>query len=325
MYFTIETGKFQAGFDFCFLCVPLCSLWFKKKEYDMQEELQRRPFYIDIPDFAVIVLVGVSGSGKSTFARTHFKATEILSSDGFRGMVCDDENDQAATTDAFDALHYVAGIRLRNRKLVAIDATNVQPDARKPLLNLAHSHDALAVAIVLDVPEAVCAARNSSRSDRQFGPHVIRNQSKSLRQSIRNLKKEGFRYVFTLNPAQIEDAQITRIPTWTDRRNESGPFDLIGDVHGCYDELIELLTQLNYAPNEETGAWAHPLGRRVVFLGDLVDRGPKVVETVRLAQKNDGGWHGAVRSRQPRHETDAGYFRQKCHGVARAGGQSGAD
>ena len=252
----------------------------------MQEEAQRRPFYIDIPDFAVIALVGTSGSGKSTFARTHFKLTEILSSDAFRGMVSDDENDQAATTDAFDALHYVAGIRLRNRKSVVIDATNVQPDARKPLLSLAQSHDCLAVAIVLDVPESVCAARNALRPDRQFGPHVIRNQSRNLRQSIRNLKREGFRYVFTLNPAQIENAVILRSPLWTDRRSETGPFDLIGDVHGCYDELIELLTKLNYAPDaeSETGAWRHPLGRKAVFLGDLVDRGPKVVETVRLAQ-----------------------------------------
>ena len=250
----------------------------------MQEESQRRPFYLDIPDYALIALIGTSGSGKSTFARTHFKATEILSSDAFRGMVSDDENEQAATTDAFDALHYVAGIRLRNRKSVVIDATNVQPDARKPLLNLAHSHDCLAVAIVLDVPESVCEARNKLRPDRQFGPHVIRNQSKNLRQSLRSLKREGFRYVFTLNPAQIADALMTRTPTWTDRRSEVGPFDLIGDVHGCYDELVELLTQLNYAPDSEGGAWRHPLGRQVVFLGDLVDRGPKVVETVRLAQ-----------------------------------------
>ncbi len=249
------------------------------------EDTTRRPFYIEIPDFAVIALIGVSGSGKSTFARTHFRATEILSSDRFRGLVSDDENDQSATTDAFDALHYLAAIRLRNRKSVVIDATNVQPDARKQLLSVAKAHDCLAVAIVLDAPESVCAARNATRADRQFGPHVIRNQSRNLRQSLRNLKREGFRYVFALNPAQIEEAQITRIPLWTDRRAETGPFDLIGDVHGCYDELVELLTKLNYAPDAASGAWTHPLGRRIVFLGDLVDRGPKVVETVRLAQQ----------------------------------------
>ena len=255
----------------------------------MQEEAQSRPFYIQIPDFAVVVLVGTSGSGKSTFARTHFKPTEILSSDAFRGLVSDDENEQAATTDAFDALHYVAKIRLRNRKLVVIDATNVQEDARKPLLHLAKSQDCLAVAIVLNVPEWVCAERNALRPDRQFGTHVIRNQSRNLRQSLQNLKREGFRYVFALGEAQIANAVIERTPLWTDRRAEPGPFDIIGDVHGCYDELTELLTLLNYAPDTENGTengvWRHPLGRRVAFVGDLVDRGPKVVETVRLVQR----------------------------------------
>src|SRR5262249_51372807 len=123
--------------------------------------------------------------------------------------------------------------------------------------------------------------------------------------SLRSLRREGFRTVFTLNEAQSAAAQIERVPLWTDRRNERGPFDIIGDVHGCHDELTELLARLGYAP--ETGAggqgpadgdgaarrrdaralpaavWKHPEGRRAVFIGDLVDRGPKVVETVRLA------------------------------------------
>jgi len=205
-----------------------------------------------------------------------------MSSDAFRAMVSDDENDQAATPDAFDALHYLASIRLRRRKLVAIDATNVQAEARKSLIQLADRHDCLSVAIVLNVPEAVCQERNKTRPDRQFGQHVVRNQSRQLHQSLRNLKREGFRHVFILNEEQIANAQISRTPLWTDRRTEKAPFDLIGDVHGCYDELTELLGKLGYLPNE-TGGYAHPEGRRVVFLGDLVDRGNKVVETVRLA------------------------------------------
>ncbi len=103
-------------------------------------------------------------------------------------MVSDDENDQAATPDAFDALHFLAEIRLRRRKLVAIDATNVQPEARKSLIQLADKHDCLSVAIVLLVPEAVCQERNKIRPDRQFGQHVVRNQSRQLSQSLRNLR-----------------------------------------------------------------------------------------------------------------------------------------
>ena len=196
----------------------------------------------------MVVLIGVSGSGKSTFARRHFLPGEMLSSDAFRALVSDDENDQGATRDAFDALHYVAAIRLRRRKLVVIDATNVQPESRKPLLELAAAHDCLCVALVLDVPERVCQERNRLRPDRQFGPHVVANQHRQFRQSLRNLKREGFRYVHILGPAQIETAQMTRVPLWTDRRQEHGPFDIIGDIHGCYDELTELLTRLGYTP-----------------------------------------------------------------------------
>jgi protein phosphatase len=236
-----------------------------------------------VEDFALVALIGVSGSGKSTFARKHFLPSEVLSSDGFRAMVSDDENDQAATNDAFDALHYLASIRLRRRKLTVVDATNVQAEARKSLLQIADCHNCLAVAIVLDVPERICHERNQTRPDRQFGNHVIRNQSRQLRQGLRNLRKEGFRYVFILNEAQIARTEFVRTPLWTDRRTEQAPFDLIGDVHGCYEELLELLAKLGYAPNEN-GVYAHPEGRRAVFLGDLVDRGPKIVETVRLVQ-----------------------------------------
>ncbi len=235
-----------------------------------------------IPDFSLVLLIGVSGSGKSTFGATHFKPSEILSSDAFRLTVSDDENDQAATQDAFAALHYVADVRLRNRKLVVIDATTVQAASRKPLLDLAKRHDCLAVAIVLDVPEGICQARNRDRPDRQFGPHVIGSQARQLRQSLRGLKREGFRHTFFLREAEIGAAQVDRTPLWTDRRAELGPFDLIGDVHGCFDELTELLTRLGYGQEPECSEWRHPEGRRAVYLGDLVNRGPKVVETVRL-------------------------------------------
>ncbi len=248
----------------------------------MSETESQTELTLQIPDFCVVVLIGVSGSGKSTFVRKHFLPSECLSSDAFRGMVSDDENNQGATNDAFDALHYLAEIRLRRRKLVVIDATNVQEAARKPLVELAHRNDVLAVAIVLNVPERVCQDRNRERPDRQFGPHVVVNQSRQLRQSFPHLRWEGFRYIFKLNEEEIGRANIVRVPLWTDRRAEAGPFDMIGDIHGCGDELTTLLSRLGYA--EMDGVWRHEAGRRAVFVGDLVDRGPRVVETVRLVQ-----------------------------------------
>ena len=140
---------------------------------------------LGIPELSLVVLVGVSGSGKTTFARQHFGRFEVLSSDFCRGLVADDENDQAATADAFDVLTYIAGKRLAAGRLTVVDATNVQPAARRPFVELARTHDVLPVAIVLDLPKSLCTQRNSSRPDRTFPSAVIHRQHDQLRRSLR--------------------------------------------------------------------------------------------------------------------------------------------
>jgi protein phosphatase len=240
---------------------------------------------IKIPELALVVLVGPSGSGKSTFARTHFKATEIISSDFCRGLVSDDENNQAATNDAFEVLHFIAAKRLRAGRLTVIDATNVQPEARKSLIALAREYHCLPIALVLDIPERICRERNETRADRNFGEHVIRNQCSQLRKSLRNLEREGFRHVTIFkSPEELVGLTIRREPLWNNKKHESGPFDIIGDVHGCFDEAIELLGQLGYVVAKDDGRYkvSHSAGRKVVFVGDLVDRGPNSPEVIRL-------------------------------------------
>ena len=146
---------------------------------------------------------------------------------------------------------------------------------------------------MLDLPESICHERNAIRSDRKFGPHVVRNQKSQLRRSLGALRKEGFRYIFTMpTPEEVEAVTVERIPLWTDKRAEHGPFDIIGDVHGCADELEELLRRLGYAESRLEGddpLWGSrifvpPRGRKAVFLGDLVDRGPRILDTVRLVR-----------------------------------------
>jgi protein phosphatase len=240
---------------------------------------------ITIPELSLIVLVGPSGCGKSTFARRHFGPFEVLSSDFCRGLVSNDENDQSATTPAFDVLHYIAAKRLERGLLTVVDATNVQPEARKPLVELARRYHTLPVAIVLDLPERICQARNRERPDRDFGPHVIRQQRSQLQRSLRNLQREGFRHVHVLRSVdEVEAVTIERQPLWNNRRWDHGPFDILGDVHGCADELEDLLATLGYAQAED-GVWRHPEGRRLVFLGDLVDRGPRIPDVLRIVMR----------------------------------------
>lgn len=160
---------------------------------------------IKIPKLSLVVLIGPSGSGKSTFARKQFLPSEVLSSDYCRELVSDNENDQAATNDAFDVLHYVASKRLARGRLTVVDATNVQPEARAPLVTLARKYHCLPVAIVLNLPEDICHERNRDRQDRMFGPHVIRQQRSQLRRALKGLKREGFRHVFVMESvAEVE-------------------------------------------------------------------------------------------------------------------------
>jgi protein phosphatase len=256
--------------------------------------VSRAEHTIEIPELCLVVFVGPSGSGKSTFARRHFKPTEVISSDFCRGLVSDDENSQEATSDAFDVLHTIARKRLSRGLLTVVDATNVQPEARSSLVELAREHDVLPVAIVLNLAERLCQDRNTLRPDRQFGPHVIRNQLTQLRRSVRGLSREGFRYVYEMQSTeQVEAASITRKPLWNNRTHDAGPFDIIGDVHGCFDELCDLLKRLGYTidPSDDPCLFGYhitaPAGRKVCFVGDLIDRGPKIVPTLRLAMSMD--------------------------------------
>lgn len=246
---------------------------------------------LPIPDLALVVLVGPSGCGKSTFARTHFRPTEVVSSDAFRAMVTDDEADQTATSDAFGLLHLVTTKRLARGRLTVVDATNVRRDARKRLIRLAWQHHVPPVAIVFDLPVHVCLERAEARMDRLVHSEVISAQMEQLRRGVPTLDREGFFATHVLSsPDDITALTIERVPLPPNRKHDHGPFDIVGDVHGCFDELLELLGRLGYTVTEaerreDGGPGYHvvpPTGRKLIFLGDLVDRGPKTAEVLGL-------------------------------------------
>ncbi|GAA2155243.1 polynucleotide kinase-phosphatase [Kitasatospora kazusensis] len=251
---------------------------------------------LPVTDVSLVVLIGTSGAGKSSFARKHFRPTQVVSSDFCRGLVADDENDQSASADAFEVLHYIVGKRLAAGRLTVVDATNVQPEARKQLIKIAREHDVLPIAIVLDVPPAVCAERNQARPDRQFGPHVIPRQQRELRRSLKGLEREGFRKVHVLRgEAEAAAAEIVIEKRYNDLRHLTGPFDIVGDIHGCRSELETLLGRLGYTlVRDDLGRpvdAVHPAGRTAVFVGDLVDRGPDTPGVLRLVMGMVGAGH----------------------------------
>ena len=243
---------------------------------------------VTIPEFCLLVLMGASGSGKSTFARTHFAPTEVLASDACRALVRDDETAQEATADAFEVLHFIARKRLAARRLTVVDATNVRPEDRRQLVAIARECHAMPVALAFDIPERICQERNLARGDRAIGRRVIRNQCQLLRHSLRRLRREGFREYRFQSPEDVDAAVVERQPLQTDRRADHGPFDIVGDLHGCFAELNALLGELGYAVERGEPATGgryrvtHPDGRRLIFLGDLVDRGPESAGCLRL-------------------------------------------
>lgn len=246
---------------------------------------------IRIPKTALVLLVGASGSGKSSFAKKHFAQYETVSSDACRGIVSNDENNQAASNDAFELFYYIISMRLKKGLLTVADATNIQPDARKKLISIARSFHVLPVAIVFDMPQELCENRNKERTDRNVPSHVIRRQLQDLKRSLKSIKKEGFKKLYTFRSEEEADnvPAIVREKLYNDKAELHGPFDIIGDVHGCYEELIELLRKLRYIIEKTADDGtnyglkvSHPENRTVIFLGDLIDRGPASPAVLKL-------------------------------------------
>ena len=237
---------------------------------------------IRIPEFSMIVMVGATASGKSTLAARLFQDSEIISSDNCRRMIVDDPNNMEVSQEAFGILHAILDARLRQRRLTVVDATNLELHHRQSLLEIARNNDCHTTAILMETPQGIIRERNPGHKN--VSEQRLRRQFQQMRRNHRGLRKEGFRQVIRVESQEdADELEISRNPMRTDLRHLKGPFDIIGDVHGCHDELMELLDRLGYIHGDEIPA--HPEGRTAIFLGDLVDRGPaidRVLSTVML-------------------------------------------
>lgn len=233
---------------------------------------------IEIDPRTLLILVGASGSGKSTFARRFFPDTAIVSSDHCRALISDDESNQAASAPAFELFNSIIDKRLAFGRTTLADSTALRPHYRTALRDLARKHNFAVVVLAFDVTEAVAKQNDRRRANRSVGPAVIDRQLESFRESLPLLESEGMDAVYVLSHDQLDNLEIhVRGTNVSDR----GPFDFIGDVHGCTDELEALLTELGYI-NTAYLTYIHPAGRRAVFIGDITDRGPRSVDAFRI-------------------------------------------
>ena len=173
---------------------------------------------ITIPEHALVLLIGPSGSGKSTFAEKRFRNTEVISSDKIRGLISDDEANWAITQDAFDVIFLLARKRLKYKRLTVVDAMNLHPEHREPLLRIASQFATPVIGIVFDMSPEICHTRNQARATHQFPFNEAQRHSSVLHRYLQSLKKEGFKEVFILtSETAVQQAVVTREPAKEER------------------------------------------------------------------------------------------------------------
>jgi len=162
---------------------------------------------VRVPDPSLVVLCGPAGSGKTTFARRHFRDTAIVSSDRCRAMIADDEANIRVSRDAFELFHTIIEVRLRHRRLTVADSTALLPEARRMLRQIARRCEVPVIALLLDVPEATCLVWDERR-DRRVGRPVIHRQWERFQQALRTIPKEGFDQVVIVGERELNSTQV---------------------------------------------------------------------------------------------------------------------
>ena len=246
-------------------------------------------------ELSLVVLIGPPAPASRRFAPKHFKPTEILSSDFCRGLVATTRTTRRHG-DAFEVLHFIAAQAAAAGRLTVIDATNVQPEARRPLVALAREHHVLPVAIVLDLPERLCHERNQRAARPPVRPPRRAQPARSqLRRSLRGLDGRASARPRPALARRGRGVTSSAQPLWNNRRERHGPFDIIGDVHGCYDELVELLASLVMRrARRAPAASSTPPAARPSSSATSSTAGPKTPEVLRLVMGMVAAGHASA-------------------------------
>ena len=156
---------------------------------------------------SLVVLCGPSACGKSTFAKQHFRPTQIISSDWARALVSDDERDQRYNTQAFALVHFLVEQRLNLNRLCVVDSTALTAQARKDLLELAKRCQVPSTIIVFNVPLETCMERDEKR-ERSVGRAVVERQHQAFEQAKVVILQEGFGQVLQLQDGEQDNVRI---------------------------------------------------------------------------------------------------------------------
>ena len=239
-----------------------------------------------LPASSLVLLLGPPAAGKSHFAQTHFAAHEVIAKDALRLAVCNDVADIWSSEEAVVAImSRLLEERLSRQLLTVVDAMHLDAAHRQFMYELARRHGVPVVVIVFDVPERVRALRNS-QSPAPVPEPMFEALGQMMPQVLAELEEEPvYRRLHLRGEAAIGAASFGRYTSRVERGWLTGPFDIIGDIHGCLAEFLELLAALGYAEDERRGRWFHPEGRRLILLGDLLDRGPDSPGVVDLAMR----------------------------------------
>ena len=181
---------------------------------------QREDFEIKITPRTLVVLCGVAGSGKSTFAKKFFKRTQIVSSDHCRAMISDNPANQAVSKHAFDLFYFIIEKRLLVGRLTVADATSLSKETRRQLIEIAKKYGFKVVIIVFDIPLEICIERDKKRP-RKVGEQVIRNQYVNFIEAKKSIPTEGCDEIFILNEITLDTATVKIIPPYTTPNNSA--------------------------------------------------------------------------------------------------------